>query len=154
MQHRIRAAAIIIKAGKILLVKHVHPETGHEWWVPPGGGIEEADSSIFACAKRETFEEANLKLEVSRILYVREFHDKENQTLNIELFVLADRFEGEINLNNIVGAGGDEHYIKKVAWLSKDELKDLVVFPEMLKDELWDDHAVGFPNIKYLGRQI
>lgn len=69
MQHRIRAAAIIINDNKILLVKHVHPETGHEWWVPPGGGVEEIDNSIFDCAKRETFEETNLKIDVSRLLY-------------------------------------------------------------------------------------
>ena len=36
MKNRIRAAAIIDN-NKILLVKHVHPITGFEWWVPPGG---------------------------------------------------------------------------------------------------------------------
>jgi len=154
MQHRIRTAAIVINDNKILLVKHVHPETGREWWVPPGGGIEEIDNSIFDCAKRETFEETNLKIVVSRLLYIREFHDTENQKLNIELFVLADSFEGEISIKNIAGKGQDEHYIKDVAWLSKTELKDLVVYPEIIRDELWNDYAADFPNTKYLGRQI
>jgi 8-oxo-dGTP pyrophosphatase MutT (NUDIX family) len=27
------------------------------WWVPPGGGVETADTSVFDCARRETFEE-------------------------------------------------------------------------------------------------
>lgn len=153
MQHRIRAAAIIINGDKILLVKHVHPEQGLEWWVPPGGGVEVIDDSIFDCAKRETFEETNLKVELTRLVYIREFPDKENQKLNIELFALADNFEGEISMKNIAGKGQDEHYIKDVAWLSKSEMQDIVVYPEIIKDALWDDLAEGFPMVRYLGRQ-
>ena len=154
MQHRIRIAAIIINSDKILLVKHVHPDTGYTWWVPPGGGIEESDSSIFDCAKRESFEETNLKIETSRILYIREFYSKETQILNIKLFTLADSFHGEIGLENIRGKGPDELFIKGVAWFSKEDLKDVIVFPEILRDEFWDDCAAGFPNTKYLGRKI
>lgn len=154
MQHRIRIAVIIINDNKILIVKHVHPETGYTWWVPPGGGIEEFDSSIFECAKREAFEETNLKIEASKILYIREFYSKETQILNMELFTLADSFHGEIGLENIEGKGPDELFIKGVSWFSKEELKDIIVFPEILRDEFWDDYAAGFPNTKYLGRQI
>jgi len=153
MNHRIRVATIIIKDDKILLVKHVHPETGYTWWVPPGGGIEEIDNSIFDCVKRETLEETNLKIETSRILYIREFYDKETRILNLELFTLANSFHGEISLKNIKGKGADELFIKEATWLSKEELKDVIVFPEMLKDEFWDDYIADFPSIKYLGRQ-
>lgn len=152
MLQRIRAAAIITDNDKILLVKHVHPETKYEWWVPPGGGIEEVDNSIFDCAKRETFEEANITVGVSRIVYVREFLDKENQKLNIEFFVLAESYSGEIGLKNIQGNGLDEQYIKEVKWLSKEDLQNIVVFPEILKDEFWHDRAMNFPTVKYLGR--
>lgn len=153
MVHRIRIASIVTDNDRILLVKHVHPKTGYVWWVPPGGGVEESDASMFDCAKRETFEEANLAIEVSRILYVREFLDKENQKLNMEFFVLADTYHGEIGLDNINGNGLDELFIKDVKWFSKEELQSIVVFPEILKDEFWDDRAAGFPTIKYLGRQ-
>lgn len=154
MENRIRVAAIIIKDRKILLVKHVHPKTGYGWWVPPGGGIEEVDNSIFDCAKREAFEETNFQIKTSKILYIREFYDKEHQKLNLEIFTLADSFKGEVSLKNIAGNGSDEQYIKDVARFSREELKDIVVFPEILRAEFWDDHAVGFPNIRYLGRQI
>ncbi len=154
MKHRIRIAAIIVDNEKILLVKHVHPETGNEWWVPPGGGIEEKDSSIFECAKRETFEETNLKISSARIIYIREFFDKENQELNIEIFVLADSYIGKISLKNLKGKGPDELFIKKAEWLSKEDLKNINVFPEVLKDSFWDDYKNNFPNTKYLGRQV
>jgi ADP-ribose pyrophosphatase YjhB (NUDIX family) len=139
--------------NKILLVKHVHPETKYEWWVPPGGGVEEIDDSLFDCAKREAFEETNLAIEVSKIVYIREFLDKENQKLNIEFFVLADNYQGEIGLENIQGNGSDEQYIKEVKWLSKADLQNITVFPEVLKDEFWNDRAMNFPAVKYLGRQ-
>ena len=154
MLQRIRVATIITSGDKILLVKHVHPETGYAWWVPPGGGIEEVDGSLFDCAKREVFEEANLTVDVSRIAYIREFFDKENQRLNLELFVLADAYQGEAGLENIHGQGLDALYIKDVKWLSREELQDVNVFPEILKDEFWNDLAGGFPTVKYLGRQV
>jgi 8-oxo-dGTP pyrophosphatase MutT (NUDIX family) len=160
MKQRIRVAAIIVNENKILLVKHVHPETGYTWWVPPGGGIKEKDSSIFNCAKREVFEETNLKVEVSKIIYLREYLDKRDSsentegTLNIEIFVLADHYDGKINVDNIKGNDPDELYIKQVEWLPKEEIQDIIVYPEILKDDFWNDYKQGFPNTKYLGRQV
>jgi len=151
MNHRIRVAAIIISNQKVLLVKHVHPETGYAWWVPPGGGLDDKDASIFDCAKREVFEETNLKVDVSRIIYIREFLGTD---INLEIFTLADNHQGEVGIKNIHGNGTDEDFIKDVAWFSKDELQDTVVFPEILKDKLWDDYAINFPTTKYLGRQV
>jgi len=154
MEHRIRAAAIVVNGDKILLVKHVHPETGYEWWVPPGGGVEDIDDSIFDCAKRETLEETNLKIDTSKIIYIREFFDNENQKLNIEFFMLANNFDGDINLKNVKGNGPDEFFIKEIKWFTKAELQDIIIFPEILKDIFWDDYKNKFPNTKYLGRQI
>lgn len=159
MKQRIRVATIILKDDKILLVKHVHPETGYTWWVPPGGGVKKDDSSIFDCAKREVFEETNLIIETSKIIYLREFLDKRDSlentdgVLNIEIFILADGYNGVVNLNNIIGNGPDEQFIKQVEWLSKKEIQNITVYPEILKDNFWDDYKQGFPSTKYLGRQ-
>lgn len=153
MKHRIRSAVIITNDDKILLVKHVHPDTGFEWWVPPGGGVDDKDESIFACAARETFEETGLKVELSDIHYVREFYDKAYETLNIEFFIVADKYEGSVSMENIKGSGPDEDFIKEIRWLSKKDLEDKVVFPEILKDDFWKDREEGFPKMRYLGRQ-
>lgn len=150
MTHRIRVATIVVDKQKVLLVKHVHPKTGFKWWVPPGGGLEEKDASIFDCAKRETFEETNLEVSVSRIIYIREFL---GDSLNLEIFALADSHQGGLGTKNIQGNGLDEDFIQDAAWFSKEELQDIVVFPEILKDEFWNDCALGFPDTKYLGRQ-
>lgn len=153
MKHRIRVGAIIVEDNKLLLVKHIHPKTGYEWWVPPGGGIESEDDSIFDCAKRETFEETNLHIDTSRIVYIKEFYEKEQDRLHIELFVLAENHAGDVSIKNVPGNGEDEDYIKSADWLSREEMADINVFPENLKDTFWDDYNNNFPHITYLGRQ-
>ena len=153
MIHRIRAAALIIQNDQVLLVKHVHPISGFAWWVPPGGGLAPEDASIFDCVRREVFEETGLRVELSRIVYIREFIDLENRAHNLELFLAAKSFSGELTMKNIPGKGPDEHYIKDVKWLSREAVKDLVVFPEILKDKFWEDAQAGFLETRYLGAQ-
>ena len=148
MKHRIRAAAIIIKEEKLLLVKHVHPESKFTWWVPPGGGVEQKDDSVTDCVKRETFEETGYEIEVGELLFVREFLDSENQTLNLELFFSATIVGGELTLANIHGTSPDADFIKQVKWISPEEISDITVFPPELKNNF----ARNENNI-YLGRQ-
>jgi 8-oxo-dGTP pyrophosphatase MutT (NUDIX family) len=135
MKHRIRAAAIIEKENKILLVKHVHPLTQFEWWVPPGGGVEPTDDSVVGCVIREVFEETGIQVKVDdSLLFVREFMDTENDTLNMELFFNATYLSGELTIENIYGHGDDEDYIKDVKWFTVEQLKEIRVFPKELED--------------------
>lgn len=152
MRHRIRAAALIVENDCILLVQHVHPETGETWWVPPGGGVEIIDNSIFDCARRETFEETGLDVKLDRIVYIREFADQENQAYHLELFISSSWHDGELTIANIQGSGPDEHYIKEVRWVSKADIGELVVYPGILKDKFWEDQSQGYPKTRYLGR--
>jgi len=153
MIYRIRVAAIVLQEQKILLVKHVHPKTGFEWWVPPGGGLEELDKNIHDCAIRETREETGYNIETNEILYIREFVDLENCTHNLEIYLKGDVLSGDLSIKNIQGNGPYEHYIKEVCWLDKRQVKELIVFPEIIKqDEFWaDTNQKRFTE--YLGRQ-
>ena len=150
MRNRIRAAALITKGDKILLVQHVHPVTKKDWWVPPGGGIEDADNSIFDCAVRESYEECGLKVKAGDLWYYREYPDKERDTLNIEFFIKAEVVGGEITLNNLEPS----EIIKQALWLTAEELQPLVVYPEILKNEFWRDLNNPLKIPRFLGRQI
>jgi ADP-ribose pyrophosphatase YjhB (NUDIX family) len=154
MNHRVRAAVLLVENEKILLVKHVHPLTGEAWWIPPGGGLAAGDESVIDCARREAYEETGLTVEVEKLVYLREFIDQPNATHHLELFFLGQVIGGELTIANIKGKGPDEDYIKAVAWLSKDELPRLVVFPEHLAQGFWRDLALGFPEVHHLGTQI
>lgn len=153
MRHRIRAAALLIDQGCILLVQHVHPVTGKTWWVPPGGGVEPRDGSIVECARREVFEETGLQVGLSRIAYIREFLDEENGVLNLEIFFATDHFQGELTIRHVQGSGPDVHYIRDVRWVAKNAMQEMTIYPEILKDAFWEDAARGFPQTRYLGRQ-
>jgi ADP-ribose pyrophosphatase YjhB (NUDIX family) len=132
-------------------VKHVDPSSGEEWWIPPGGGLEEQDLSLVECAVREVFEETGLHVAVGKLVYLREFIEQAAQIHHVELFFLAEDFSGQLTLENVKGKGPDEEFIKQVVWLAKDELLQLTVYPEELLESFWQDLAHGFPNVRYLG---
>lgn len=147
MQHRIRAAVLIVENDRVLLVEHRDPADGRIFWVPPGGGIE-GDESIFDCARREVLEETSLDVAPGRVVYLREFVEPARH--HLEIFVLADSFDGEPRVGDIAGLT-DEHWIQSVRFLSREEIQPLTVYPECLKDGFWDDLRDGFPGVRYLG---
>jgi len=153
MRHRIRSAVILIRDQKILLVKHVNPTTKEEWWVPPGGGLEDEDHSILSCAIRETHEETGLAISAGRLVYLREFVERLTQTRQVELYFLATDFSGVPTLANVAGSGPDEDYIQQIAWLSREEIQGLTVYPQELQGVFWEDFALSFPTVRYLGYQ-
>lgn len=150
MKNRIRVGVLIFKDDQVLLVKHVHPETGFTWWVPPGGGIE-GDESIFEAAEREVHEETGMNFDVGKLAYVRQFIYKEQDENNIALFLTAEGTEGEKTVENIHGKGEDEDYIKELQYFSKQELQDKTVYPDIIKGDMWDDYEEGFPETRFIG---
>ena len=70
VQHRIRAATLVVHDNRLLLIRSPDRNTGEQIWVPPGGAVQ-GDESIFECARREAFEEAGIHVELDRIVYVR-----------------------------------------------------------------------------------
>jgi 8-oxo-dGTP diphosphatase len=151
MRHRIRAAALITQGDSILLVCHKTPETGTLWWIPPGGKLESFDATLFDCARREVFEETGLSARCSRIAYIRECRDIQLGIQHLELFLVADSYSGEITLAHQPPTEPDADMIQESRWISRAELPDLLVYPEILQQEFWDDLATGFPETKYLG---
>jgi 8-oxo-dGTP pyrophosphatase MutT (NUDIX family) len=152
VKHRIRSAAIVIDNNKILLVKHKHPESGIEFWVPPGGGLEDSES-IYDCAIRETYEETGLKVILGEIRYLREFIDPEYGEHHFEIFIQAKSFVGELTISNVNPDDRDGPYIKEVKFLSKVDISGLIVYPEVLKNEFWEELHSGKLQTRYVGQQ-
>lgn len=150
MRHRIRCAVILVQGLKILLVKHLDAVHGEVFWVPPGGGLEDQDESIFGCAAREVFEETGLQVTPGRLVYLREFMDGASNTRNLELFFLGLSYSGELTLANAAGRRLDEDTILEAAWLSRDELQGLTVYPKELKKEFWEESTSGLTGVRYL----
>ena len=154
MQHRIRAAALVVNKGELLRVKHVHPASGIVFWVPPGGGLRTGQESVFQCAAREVHEETGLHVKMGRVLCISEFVDLEMGFHNLELFILADAYEGEVTIENLRPEDLDWQYIKEARFLSPHEMRNLTVFPHELKDQFWRELESSDLTTKYLGQQV
>ena len=151
MEHRIRAAALVVDDGKLLLVKHQHPQSGSVWWVPPGGGIEGGET-LSECAARETYEESGLRVKLGQVVYLREFVDLELGQHGLEVLILAESFEGDLSTANLRPSDVDSGYIKETRFISQKEMEERTVFPEELKQEFWGDLASDQLGMRYLGQ--
>ena len=149
MKHRIRAASLVVQDDRLLLIKSRIPHTGEICWIPPGGGLAGGES-IFDCARRETFEEAGIAVDLDRVVYLSQFVDEYFDTHNFEVFILCSSFSGDLTIENNVGEP-DAMDVLEAKFLSRQEMRDAVVYPEMLKDDFWDDLDRGFPEVVYLG---
>ena len=144
MRYGISAAALVLDDDRLLLVNHREPGA-YDFWLPPGGRLE-GNESILDCARRETFEETGLTVELDRILYVQEFVEPGYHFC--KFFILCSSFSGELTLAH---RDADESWLVDVAFVSQQEMQGMNVFPPVLKSQFWADLAAGLKQARYLG---
>jgi 8-oxo-dGTP diphosphatase len=141
---RISAGGIIVANSKVLLVHH-YRENEFDFWVLPGGGVE-GDEGIYRAAEREVMEETNLQVHAEKIAYIEEFMDEGRFVC--KFWVYCRLYQGTLSTEH---KDAGEEFLKDAKFFSKEELKGMNVFPEIVKNDLWQDLAHGFSTIKYLG---
>jgi 8-oxo-dGTP diphosphatase len=151
MRYGISAAGIVVQEGRVLLVHHYKP--GHwDFWLPPGGGLEDGES-ILECAAREVREETGLEVNPGQLAYVEEFVERRGHGAAdfhfCKFFVLCEYVGGELSLE---GRETDERdFLVEARFFAPDELSGLELFPAVLYREFWTDLADGFSKTHYLG---
>lgn len=83
---RIRSGAIVEIDGKIALIKRVR--NNHEYYVFPGGGIEEGETPEEA-AIREIKEELGIDIEIEKLLTTLTFNNR------LQYYFIANYISGE-----------------------------------------------------------
>jgi|GEM_PF-5046711 len=78
MKHRISAGAFVVENNRILLFRHMKAGR-YDFWVAPGGGVIDAESSLEA-AVRETKEETGMEVEAVKPIYLEEFFEPQQGT--------------------------------------------------------------------------
>ena len=141
---RISAGGIVVQNNEVLLVHHCE-ENGSDYWVLPGGGIEE-DEGIFKAAEREVLEETNLTVRAERIAYVEDFIDAGKYVC--KFWVYCGLEGGTLSIEH---KDANEDYLKGARFFSKEDIQEVDAFPLIVKDIFWQDLEAGFPAIKYLG---
>ena len=117
----IRAAVVLHRDGKVLLVKH--RKRGMEYWVLPGGH-QEAGESVPDAARRELREETGLEVKTGRLLLVDDYLAADGKRQVVNLY-----YEGEL-------AGGKLKVVPHEAvvgaeWLPLELLRAVRLLPDL-----------------------
>ena len=126
---RIRVAGILIEDDKILLIQH--HKNNKKYWLIPGGGNDWGETAKEALI-REYKEETNMNIEVDEFLFFSEtiYPNKERHILN--LFFRIHRNEK----NNSIIKLGDEAVLTDLKFVTKEELKTMIVYPNIKENLL------------------
>jgi len=144
MNHRIGAGVIVESDGRILLVRH-RKEGVHDFWVAPGGGVDD-EEDLLAAARREVFEESGLHVEPLQIAYIEEF--TKPHTRECKVWFIGRLIGGVINCASEEAV---RENIVEAAWVSRSEFAGRTVYPPMLNEDYWRDKESGFAFPRYVG---
>jgi len=127
MRTRKRVGAIIRKDDKVLLIHRF--KNGDEYWVLPGGGVEEGKSLNFAL-DREVWEETSLKLIDCKLLGTSDDGNNEHHFFNCQVSLGEPALGGPEKENS----NGNNVYI--LEWVSVEKVFNLSLYPVAVKEYL------------------
>lgn len=133
---RIRAAAIIIRDGNVLLVEHAKGNS--KYWLFPGGGVDLGEGMKEA-AQREVLEEISLKVRINDLAFVAEtIAPKGHHGIHITFY--ADLISGEPKL-------GSDPRISGWSWFPIGELSHIILLPNVgdTLSQAWDGSRFAIP---------
>jgi len=140
----IRARCVIIHQSKVLL-EFVNDE---DFYFYPGGRLEPYETIVQA-AVREIREEIDREFHVQKVLYIREFINKEKQDHSIEFFILGS-LDNPTNIDHNPN-NPDPKLNHQFKWIDIDNLPENVL-PAQLTKKLQQDFHNNFANdTQYLG---
>lgn len=122
----IRAATVVIKNNKVLLVKSKYSDG--EYYLFPGGGVE-AKETVEQAAIRETLEETGINVKIKKLIHINEYIDKSDRS--IAIFFLSE--EIGIDKSKITSDNGK---ILGIEWIDINKLEDITVHPRKLVELL------------------
>lgn len=126
---------ILNEKGEILLVRQ-HHENKNIWMVP-GGGIEEGENSQDA-AIREVLEETGLIIHIDRLLWHVEEVSEERGQRFVNFFV-GNIIGGKEELGSDPEFSEEDQVLDELKFFPREKLSELeYVYPDFLRDELWD----------------
>ena len=112
---QLRVAAIIVRAGQVLLVEH--RKRGQRYWVLPGGRLEGRET-LDAALRRELHEELRLEARVGRLVIVCESLAPDRHVVNLIFGAeIGESAEPQLDPRDPVLAGWQ--------WVSVDQLPRL-----------------------------
>lgn len=139
---RIRAVAIIVNDGKVLLMHRIN--NSKEYYIFPGGGVENGET-VEQAVLREVQEETSLEAKIEKLLYHHIYDDNTEQ-----FFYLCRYVSGEPKL----GEGNEARDMKESSanfynpiWHEIKGLPQLLLYPLEIRDWFIGDAKTNFENV-------
>lgn len=138
----LRAAAIIIENGKILMARSENPAT--PYYYTPGGAVQFGESAASA-VEREVFEETGAHYIAEKLLFIHEnfftdlaLYDKPHH--EVCFYFLMQHRSGAVAECRGTTMGFPEH----MQWLPIEQIADVRCYPEFFREYLPDlpEHCV------------
>jgi 8-oxo-dGTP pyrophosphatase MutT (NUDIX family) len=128
---RVSASGIIFDQDKVLLVRYRNEKSN--FLVGPGGGVL-PEEDLYTGLKREVFEETRLHVNPGKVLLIEDLLASKYRVIKIWFLCTI---VGSTTQQNTEEAKIEE--ITEVGWFNKDQLKNEIVYPEILKSMNWQD---------------
>lgn len=140
---RIRVAGILVKDGKILLVRH--EKNDKSYWLIPGGGVDFGESAEDALI-REYQEEVGLPIHVGPLVLVHDSipTNRHRQVLNLYFTVTADHFNIKVTQDAV---------LRDAAFYDLSEFGGMAVNPDVKKEILEGIANNWAMGCRYLGNR-
>ena len=134
---RMRVRALIIQDGNILLIHRVRD--GKEYWVFPGGGIEESDITPQQALKRECFEELGVTVDVGDLFVQNSFESPLGKQK--ELYYICKIISGKVGTGDGPESTRDPQIYGtyKNEWLSLSSISTKNLQPTEVRDKVVSD---------------
>ena len=125
---RLAVRAVIVQAGRLLLV-NAYPGDRSDLWCAPGGGVE-AGASLPDNLMREVQEECGLRIAVGPPCLINEFHAPGGEFHQVEVFFRCTVLSGTISDTWLDPA----RVVNRRRWASRHEMAGLRFKPDSLPD--------------------
>jgi 8-oxo-dGTP diphosphatase len=141
-KHRISTGAIIIHDNKVLLVRY-NDRLGKTYLVAPGGGVNN-EEGLSQAVVREVKEETGIEAVPNKILCVEDLYSRKYRM--VKIWFLCQMVGGQLEKTQ----GAIDETIIEVKWYAKEELKNEVVYPQIITESNWDLFFNGRWETRYL----
>ncbi|MGC9368799.1 MAG: NUDIX domain-containing protein [Paracoccaceae bacterium] len=143
---RLAARAVILDAGRLLLV-NAYPDGLSDLWCVPGGGAERGISLPENLA-REVHEETGLEIAVGDPCLVNEFHDPLGGFHQVDIY-----FRCSVQRGALDPAWRDpEGIVSRRRWFSRDEMARIRYKPDSLPGVAWGDGGILYDPLEPIVR--
>ncbi|MCB9988804.1 MAG: NUDIX hydrolase [Rhodospirillales bacterium] len=128
---QVAARAVVVHENRLLLVKE-----SSGFWITPGGRTDYGED-IRSCARRETFEETGLSVDIGDVFAISEFFNP-----SIDFHIMQTLFYARVEEGAALPEQWTDHdpegAVQASRFFTLEELQNLDnVYPSLLKDGDW-----------------